>query len=87
MAGKAVKVAITLPHQEFREVEVIRRRMKTSRSAVILRALESWLAARRELELDREYRQAYRRRPETKAEIEAQRALVSRMLASEEWHP
>lgn len=86
MAGKAVKQAITIPQEEYREVEGIRRRLNTSRSAVILRALESWLAARRELELDRKYRKAYKRQPETRAEIEAQRALVSRMLASEEWH-
>lgn len=87
MAGKAVKVAITIPSEEYRQVEAIRKQMNTSRSAVILRALESWLAARQELELDRRYREAYRRRPETKAEIEAQRMLVSQMLASEEWRP
>jgi metal-responsive CopG/Arc/MetJ family transcriptional regulator len=87
MTGKAVKVAITIPQEEYREVEAIRRRLGASRSSVILRALESWLAARRELALDRKYRAAYRRRPETKAEVEAQRALVSQMLASEEWEP
>ena len=87
MATRAVKVAITIPHEEYRQVEAIRKRIRTSRSAVILRALESWLAARRELELDRRYREAYRRRPERKAEIEAQRAVVSQMLASEEWPP
>ncbi len=87
MTRKAVKVAITIPSEEYRQVEAIRRRLNTSRSAVILRALESWLAARRELEMDQEYRKGYRRRPETKAELEAQRALVSRILASEEWRP
>jgi metal-responsive CopG/Arc/MetJ family transcriptional regulator len=86
MAGKAVKLAITIPQEEYREVEAIRRRLNTSRSAVILRALESWLAARRALELDRQYRKAYKRQPETKTEIEAQRALVSQILASEEWN-
>lgn len=85
MAGRAVKVAITIPQAEFREVEAVRRRLGTSRSAVILHALESWLAARRELALDRKYRTAYRRRPETRTEVEAQRALVLQRLASEEW--
>ena len=87
MAGRAVKCAITIPREEYRQVEAIRKRLKTTRSAVILRALESWLAARSELELDRKYRRAYRRLPETRGEIEAQRALVSQMLASEEWQP
>ena len=87
MAVRAVKVAITIPQEEYRQVEAIRKRTRSSRSRVILRALESWLAARRELELDRRYREAYRRRPETKAQIEAQRALVSRILATEDWHP
>lgn len=87
MAGKVVKVAITIPQEEYREVEAIRRRLGVSRSTVILHALESWLAARRELALDRKYRAAYPRRPETKAEVEAQRALVSQMLASEASSP
>ncbi len=78
-------MAITIPEGEFREVEAIRRRLKTTRSGVILKALEHWLAAQREAQLDRAYQAAYRRRPETKAEIKAQQILAMPALMSEKW--
>jgi metal-responsive CopG/Arc/MetJ family transcriptional regulator len=85
MSTRAVKVAITIPESEFREVEAIRKRLKTTRSGVILRALEHWLAAQREAQLDRAYQAAYRRKPETKREIKTQQVLAMPALMSEEW--
>ncbi len=85
MSKRAVKVAITIPKSEFREVEAIRKRLKTTRSGVILRALEHWLSAQREAQLDRTYQAAYRRKPETKREIKTQQVLAMPALMSEEW--
>ncbi len=85
MPARAVKVAITIPEKEFRQVETIRKQMKTTRSGVILKALEHWLAARREAQLDRTYQAAYRRKPESQAEIAAQQLLALPALMSEEW--
>jgi hypothetical protein len=85
MPARAVKVAITIPESEFRQVEAIRKQLKTTRSTVILRALEHWLTAQRDVQLDRRYQAAYRRRPETPAEIDTHRALAMPALASEEW--
>ena len=85
MPARAMKVAITIPEREFREVEAIRKRLKTTRSGVILKALEHWLAAQREAQIDLAYQAAYRRRPETKAEIKARQILAMPALMSEEW--
>lgn len=85
MPARAVKVAITIPESEFRQVEAIRTQLKITRSAVILKALEQWLAAQRDVQHDRQYQAAYRRRPETPAEIDTQRVLAMPALASEEW--
>jgi hypothetical protein len=85
MPTRAVKVAITIPEGEFREVEAIRKRLKTTRSGVILKALEHWLAAQREAEIDRAYQAAYRRKPETRAAVKAQQLLAMPVLMSEEW--
>jgi hypothetical protein len=85
MPARAVKMAITIPGSEFRQVEAIRKQLKTTRSAVILRALVHWLAAQRDVQLDRQYQAAYRRRPETTAEIDTQRVLAMPALMSEEW--
>jgi hypothetical protein len=85
MPARAVKVAITIPENEFRQVEAIRKQLKTTRSAVILRALEHWLAAQRAIALDRRYQAAYRRKPETLPEIDLQRVLAMPVLMAEEW--
>lgn len=85
MSRRAVKVAITIPEGEFREVEAIRKRLKTTRSGVIRRALEHWLSAQREAQLDRAYQAGYRRKPETKREIKSQQALAMPALMSEKW--
>ena len=85
MPARAVKVEITIPESEFRQVEAIRKQLKTTRRAVILRALEHWLAAQRDAQLDRQYQAAYRRRSETQAEIEVQRVLATPVLISQEW--
>jgi metal-responsive CopG/Arc/MetJ family transcriptional regulator len=85
MPARAVKVAITIPEEKYREVEAIRKRLKTTRSGVILKALEHWLAAQREAQADRAYQAAYRRKPETKAEARAQQVLAMSALASEKW--
>jgi len=85
MPARAVKVEITIPEREFRQVEAIRKQLKTTRRAVILRALDHWLAAQREAHLDRQYQAAYQRRPEAQAEIEVQRVLATPVLISEEW--
>jgi len=85
MPARAVKVAITIPENEFRQVEAIRKQLKTTRSGVILKALEHWLAAQREAQLDRTYQAAYRRKPESKAEITAQQLLALPALMSEKW--
>jgi metal-responsive CopG/Arc/MetJ family transcriptional regulator len=85
MPTRAVKVAITIPEGEFQEVEAARKRLKTTRSGVILKALEHWLAAQREAEIDRAYQAAYRRKPETRAAAMAQQVLAMPALMSEEW--
>jgi hypothetical protein len=80
-----VKVAITIPENEFRQVEAIRKQLETTRSAVILRALEHWLAAQRAVALDRQCQGAYRWRPETQPEVGVQRVLAMSPLMFEEW--
>ena len=80
-----MKVAITIPEKEFRQVEAIRKQLRTTRSAVILRALERWLTAQRAVALDRQCQGAYRWRPETQPEVDVQRVLAMSLLMSEAW--
>ena len=69
MSTKAVKVAISLPKEDFKLLEAIRKRIGISRSALIDRAIRSWLAKQEEKEMVRQYIEGYKRHPETPEEI------------------
>lgn len=69
MARSAVKLAISLPPEEFREMESIRRKFKTSRSAVVRQALRTYFQARRQQALVRQYVEGYRNYPEALEEL------------------
>ncbi len=65
----AVKVAISLPPEDFREIEALRREFKTTRSAVIRQALRTYFQARRQRALVTQYVEGYRKFPETPEEL------------------
>ena len=48
MAGTAVKLAISLPPEDFQEMEKLRRKFKASRSAVVRQALRTYFQVRRQ---------------------------------------
>ena len=66
-----VKVAITLDPDELRQVEALRRRLDTTRSAAIREALRFWFAREQEEEDERRYVESYRNFPEPPAEMKA----------------
>lgn len=85
MPAKTVKVAISLPLKEYRQVEKVRKRLRISRSAVISEALKRWIAASHEQEKIRAYVEGYRRSPETVLEQRPFESLAGEILAAEEW--
>jgi len=85
MPSKTVKVTVSLPEEEYRHVEKVRRQLRISRSAVITRALKSWIAATRDKERIHAYMEGYRRYPETKEELKMFESLASEVMSPEEW--
>ena len=85
MAPKTVKVAVSLPEEEYRHVEKVRRQLRISRSAVITRALRSWIVANRDKERIHAYVEGYRRYPETKEELKMFESLAGDVVGAEEW--
>lgn len=85
MPAKTVKVAVSLPVEQYRQVERTRKDRKISRSAVIGEALNFWSEAGREEEKIRAYVAGYRRRPETVREVKPFEEMATAVLASEEW--
>ena len=85
MPSRTVKVAVSLPLAEYRQVEKTRKQMKLSRSAVITQALKHWISASRDRDRVRAYVDGYLRQPETAAEVAAVHSLASDALATEAW--
>lgn len=85
MPAKSVKIAVSLPREAYRAMEGIRRRRKTSRSALVAEAIAQWLSALEREEDVRHYIQAYTRMPETPDEVAVSRQLWEIATANEEW--
>ena len=84
MAARTVKVAISLPKEEFDAVERLRRELGLSRSALIARALRAWLKERSETQQVRRYLEGYRRNPESEKEIAEAASLALHTLETQE---
>jgi len=80
----AVKIAVTVPAQLYKAIESARKRQACSRSAIVQEALRHWLRQQAQAALVREYEQGYRRKPDTKREIDAAMATAIGLLHDED---
>lgn len=85
MSKTATKVAVSMPHELYRAVEQARKKNGKSRSAFVQEALRLWLKRQQEAEWSRQYVEGYRKKPETRREIEEAEALAIPAFATEEW--
>ena len=83
--AKMVKTAITIPREEFKVLEAVRKKTGKSRSQIIVEALRAWLARRRIEELEKSYEEGYRKKPECLAEIEALMRAGGSAMGTEKW--
>ncbi|NQT75912.1 MAG: hypothetical protein HQ566_05255 [Candidatus Omnitrophica bacterium] len=83
MPTNAIKIAISLPKEDFKLLEAVRKRMGITRSALIDKAIHYWLSKSKEEEMVRQYIEGYRRHPETPEELEELTAMEK--LALETW--
>jgi len=84
MAKSAVKLAISLPPEDFREMESHRRKLKTTRSAVVRQALRTYFQARRHQAMVAQYVEGYRKFPETPEELAGFAEAQLEVTATEE---
>ena len=66
-----LKVAISLPKEDFYKLEQIRKKLGFDRSTIIDKAIRFWLGYREKDELIKKYQEGYRKKPESIQEIEA----------------
>lgn len=79
------KVAITLPDDQARAIEDIRRKKRLPRSRVIQQAIAYYLAEQDIRGAVREYEEGYRHHPENAAEAAAFGTATAAVLTPEEW--
>jgi metal-responsive CopG/Arc/MetJ family transcriptional regulator len=79
------KIAISVDADLLEAVEALRQKTDESRSAVFVRAVRMLLRNEERRRRVEEYVDAYRRQPETEAELAEAEALARMSLPSAEW--
>ena len=88
MPANAVKIAISIPKEDFKLLEVLRKKMGITRSALIDKAIHYWLNRRKEEQMIKSYEEGYRRYPETSKELEELAAMEkaqAETMKEEDW--
>ena len=79
------KFAITLPEDQAKAVERIRRAQRIPRSRVIQQAVDFYLSRRAQQEAIQAYEDGYRRKPEPAGEAESAARAAAEVLGPEDW--
>ena len=79
-----LKIAISLPKEDFYKLEQIRKKLGFNRSTIIDKAIRFWLGYREQEDLIKLYREGYRKKPESIQEIEAFEKAVAEAFKSED---
>ena len=81
------KKVIQVPVDEelLKNLNSLSKKQSKTRSEVIREACVSYLARKKDEELDRIYREGYKRIPETTEIAEAQEAMLGEILPKESW--
>jgi metal-responsive CopG/Arc/MetJ family transcriptional regulator len=85
MAGRHAKFACSVDAAILARIERIRARTGESRSALVSRALLKLAQAEADEERVRRYVEAYKEKPESKAEVSAASRIARRVLRAMAW--
>lgn len=83
--SKSIKFAVSIPDDEFRDLEALRKKQGLTRSAVVSKALRLWKETRKMEKLVRSYVEGYKKIPEVLTEIKALEKVSCESLSTEDW--
>ncbi|HED03273.1 MAG TPA: ribbon-helix-helix protein, CopG family [Candidatus Fraserbacteria bacterium] len=86
MTAQTVKIEVSLPQEEFRQIERLRRELKLSRSALITQAIRQLLEERQRKDNIQRYITGYRDHPETPEEYAGFQEMAQRAFSQEPWN-
>lgn len=81
--GKSLKIAISLPEEDFKKIEEVRKKLDIDRSSVIDRAIRFWLKHLEKEKLIKQYIEGYKRVPETARESKAMERVAAEAFKEE----
>ncbi len=81
---KTLKIAISLPKEDFDEIEKIRKSFGFQRSAVIDKAIRFWLRHLNQEKLIKRYEEGYRKKPESIQETKAMEKAAAEAFKEED---
>ena len=81
----SAKIAISLPVEDLKRIEKVRKELKIQRSAIIDMAIRFWLDHIEKQKLIKQYEEGYRRHPESVREIETLEKLSAEAFSEEGW--
>ena len=79
-----LKIAVSLPKEDFYKLEQIRKKLGFNRSTIIDKAIRFWLGYREKEELIKRYQEGYRRKPESIQEVQAMGKASAEAFESED---
>jgi hypothetical protein len=82
---KSAKFAVSIPWEEFKEMEAIRKKAGLSRSGFLLSAFRFWKEARERERLLKAYENGYRQKPEDASVAGAMADTAAESLPEEDW--
>jgi len=82
---KSAKFAVSIPWEEFKDLEDIRKKAGLSRSGFLLSTFRSWKEARERDRLIKDYENGYRQKPEDASVAKAMAATATESLPEEDW--
>jgi metal-responsive CopG/Arc/MetJ family transcriptional regulator len=79
-----LKIAISLPKEDFYKLEQIRKKLGFCRSSIIDKAIRFWLGHREQEELIKDYQEGYRKKPESIRETQAMERAAAEAFREED---
>jgi len=79
-----LKIAISLPKEDYYKLEQVRKKLGFGRSTIIDKAIRFWLGYREREELIKRYQEGYKKKPESIQEIEAFEKASAEAFKSED---
>lgn len=80
-----MKIAISLPKEEFLFIENLKHKLKISRSKLVQQAIDFWIQYRRQKEVITKYESGYRKKPEKLSSIAHMEKTQYEALSNERW--